>query len=295
MPAHDTAWAQGLGITEQVSSFTTKHNAGEARVKNIHLAADILNNTIVEPGAVFSLNDTLGRRTPERGFVKAPVIYSGEFTEDYGGGVSQLSTTTFNAVFFGGYEDVEHTPHTVYISRYPMGREATLNFGSIDLKFRNNTQHGVLIRTGYSATAITVTFYGDNEGRKVTEEGRRILTEKPIEDNLINCPAAIEIDKKNDCATLPLGEMKQVEAGHIGYDVELFRVIDQPGRDQVREKFFWHYTMMKNKVLVGIAPPTTTVAPTTVEAAPVPTTLGTTPPVVPAPPAATPTTALPAP
>jgi vancomycin resistance protein YoaR len=172
---------------------------------------------------VFSLNDTLGRRTPERGFVKAPVIYSGEFTEDYGGGVSQLSTTTFNAIFFGGYDDIEHTPHSVWITRYPMGREATLNYGTIDLKFLNNTSHGVLIRTSYSATTITVTFYGDNEGRKVTEADRRILTQKPLEDDLINCPARVEIDKKNDCATLPAGKTKQVEAGHTGYDVEFFR------------------------------------------------------------------------
>ena len=108
-------------------------------MKNIHRGADLLNNTIVEPGATFSLNDTLGPRTAERGFVVAPVFY-GEFTEDVGGGVSQLATTVFNAVFFGGYEDVYHKPHTIYISRYPMGREATVNYPSVDLKFRNNTK-----------------------------------------------------------------------------------------------------------------------------------------------------------
>ncbi len=175
-PAHDTAWAQSLGIKEQVSTFTTRHNAGEDRVKNIHRGADLLNNTIVEPGATFSLNDTIGPRTAERGFVVAPVFY-GEFTEDVGGGVSQLATTTFNAVFFGGYEDVYHKPHTIYITRYPMGREATVNYPTVDLKFRNNSKAGVLIRTSYSATSITVTFYGDKEGKTVTEDGRKVLAE----------------------------------------------------------------------------------------------------------------------
>ena len=146
VPERDTAWAEGLGIKEEVSTFTTRHASGEARVTNIHIAADLLNNTIVEPGATFSLNDTIGPRTVDRGFVLAPVFY-GEFTEDIGGGVSQLATTTFNAVFWGGYEDVFHKPHTIYITRYPMGREATVNYGTVDLQFRNDSNAGVLIRT----------------------------------------------------------------------------------------------------------------------------------------------------
>ena len=124
---------------------------------NIHVAADVLNNTVVEPGQTFSLNEKLGPRTAEKGYVKAPILVEDGFGEDYGGGVSQLTTTLYNAVFFGGYEDVSHTPHTFYISRYPMGREATVNYPSIDLKFRDDTSHGVLIRTYYSDTSITVT------------------------------------------------------------------------------------------------------------------------------------------
>ena len=108
------------------------------------------NNTVVEPGQTFSLNDKLGPRTPEKGYVKAPILVDDGFGEDYGGGISQLTTTLYNAVFFGGYVDVEHLPHHFYISRYPMGREATIVFPYVDLKFRNDTQHGVLIRTSYS-------------------------------------------------------------------------------------------------------------------------------------------------
>ena len=270
-PEHDTAWAEGLGIKEQVSTFTTQHAAGEARVTNIHVAADLLNNTIVEPGETFSLNDTIGPRTADRGFVLAPVFY-GEFTEDIGGGVSQLATTTFNAVFWGGYEDVYHKPHTIYITRYPMGREATVNYGTVDLQFRNDSNAGILIRTGYSSRAITVTFYGDKEGKVVTEEGRKVLAERPVENQPFACPAPTNIDKNNACATLPAGQQKLVEEGHAGIDVEFFRVITRPGQEPVRERFFWKYQMTTNKFLIGTAPP-------------VPTTLGppdtTAPPVVP--------------
>jgi vancomycin resistance protein YoaR len=274
-PAHDTAWAQSLGIKEQVSTFTTRHNAGEDRVVNIHRAADLLNNTVVEPGATFSLNDTIGPRTAERGFVVAPVFYGGE-TEDVGGGVSQVATTTFNAVFFGGYQDVYHKPHSIYISRYPMGREATVNYPTVDLKFRNDSKAGVLIRTSYSSTSITVTFYGDKEGKTVTEEGRQKLAEYPIVPQYFDCPGPSELDKTNACAKLGAGETKLAESGHTGIDVEYFRVITRPGAEPVRQRFFWRYKMFPNKYLVGKggAPPTTaapgaTTAPTT--AAPAPT------------------------
>jgi vancomycin resistance protein YoaR len=254
-------------------------------VKNIHRAADILNNTVVEPGATFSLNDTIGPRTAERGFVVAPVFYGG-FTEDVGGGVSQLATTTFNAVFFGGYEDVYHKPHSIYITRYPMGREATVNYPTVDLKFKNDSPAGILIRTSYTATSITVTFYGDKEGKTVTEEGRKVLGETPIENQNINCPAPADIDTTSACAHLTAGQTKLAEDGHKGIDVEFYRVITRPGEDTVRQRFFWRYRMYPNKYLVGTAAPTT---PPSTPTTPPPVTPTAPPPAVPAaPPPSTP-------
>ena len=282
-PAHDTAWAQALGINEQVSTFTTRHNSGEERVKNIHRGADLINNVVVEPGATFSLNDALGPRTTERGFVVAPVFY-GEFTEDVGGGVSQLATTVFNAVFWGGYEDVYHKPHTIYISRYPMGREATINYPSVDLKFRNDSDAGVLIRTSYSANSITVTFYGDKAGKVVTEDGRKVLGEQPIEQRYFDCPGPAGLDQDNVCARLGAGESRLVENGHGGIDVEYYRVIERPGEEPVRERFSWRYRMFPNQYLVGIGPAPTAPAPTTTTApAPPPATPPPVPPPAPAP------------
>jgi vancomycin resistance protein YoaR len=263
-PAHDTKWARALGITHQVSSFTTYHPAGQARVLNIHRAADVLNNSVVEPGQVFSLNGKLGPRTPEKGYVKAPILVSAGFGEDFGGGVSQLTTTLYNAVFFGGYEEVEHTPHQFYISRYPMGREATVNFPSIDLKFRDDTSHGILIRTAYSDTSITVTLYGDNEGRTVREENRHEYNNVPITDQLVVCPVKNPLDDPaGDCATMPALTRKTVATGEPGWDVEFDRVIDQPGKPEFRRHYRVHYPMLPNKVLVGIVVPSTTTSPTT--------------------------------
>jgi vancomycin resistance protein YoaR len=249
-PAHDTKWAKALGIKELVSTFTTHHEPNQARVTNIHRAADLIDNVVVEPGQEFSLDDAIGPRTPDRGFVQAPVFY-GEFTEDFGGGVSQVATTFFNAVFFGGYQDITHKPHTIYISRYPMGRESTINYKTVDVKFRNDSKHGILIRTSYTGTSITVSFYGDKEGKVVRAEGPNILATRPVTDELINWPL------------LPAGQRKQIEHGYTGYDVENFRIIERPGKPTVRQRFFWRYKMIPNKVLVGTAPPTPPTTPPT--------------------------------
>jgi vancomycin resistance protein YoaR len=166
-PAFSTRDARALGIVERVSGFTTYHAPGEPRVINIHRAADLLDGAIVPPGGTFSMNRYLGQRTAERGFVMAPAIYDGKFTLAIGGGVSQLATTLFNAAFFGGYPILEHQAHSYYISRYPLGREATVSWPKPDLVFRNDTSTGILIKTSYTASSITVEIYGDRHGRRV--------------------------------------------------------------------------------------------------------------------------------
>ncbi|MEX0767123.1 MAG: VanW family protein [Microthrixaceae bacterium] len=152
-------WAAGLGVKEVIGSFTTKHKCCESRVTNIHKIADILRGTLIPPGATFSVNDTVGKRTSAKGFVEGGVIQDGEFATDIGGGVSQFATTAFNAAFFGGLDIPAYKAHSKYISRYPFGREATLAYPSVDLKIRNETPYGVVIWPSYSSTALTVSLW----------------------------------------------------------------------------------------------------------------------------------------
>ncbi len=140
-----TADARELRIREQVSAFTTYFPHAAYRNTNIGRAAELVDGTILEPGETFSLNDTVGERTRANGFTKGFVIEDGVFQEDLGGGVSQMATTTFNAMFFAGLKDLEHKTHSFYIDRYPVGREATVAWGSVDLRFQNDTPYGVLI------------------------------------------------------------------------------------------------------------------------------------------------------
>ncbi len=148
-----------LGVTELVSEFTTKHACCQNRVVNIQKIADIVRGYVLEPGERFSVNDYVGERTREKGFVSAGTIQQGHFKDDVGGGISQFATTLFNAAFFAGLEFDDYQSHTIYISRYPYGREATLNYPDVDLAFINNTPYGVLIWPEYTETTITVQMY----------------------------------------------------------------------------------------------------------------------------------------
>ncbi|MDQ3627787.1 MAG: VanW family protein [Actinomycetota bacterium] len=145
-PEFTTKNARDLGITETVSDFVTYFPHAEYRNINQGRAAELINGTLLEADDVFSFNETVGERTRGNGFVPGFVISDGVFAEDLGGGVSQVVTTTYNAAFFAGLEDVEHQPHSFYIDRYPLGREATVAWPVIDMKFANNTPYGVLIQ-----------------------------------------------------------------------------------------------------------------------------------------------------
>ncbi len=146
-PKFTTKAAQDLGVKQVVGEFTTYYPHAAYRNTNIGRAGQLINNRLIKPGETFSLNGIVGERTEANGFTKGFVIEGGRLREDLGGGVSQVATTTYNAGFFAGMQDVEHRPHAFYIDRYPVGREATVYWGYIDLKWRNNTPYGVLVQT----------------------------------------------------------------------------------------------------------------------------------------------------
>lgn len=159
-----TADAQSLGIVEEVGSPdafgpTTRHACCESRVTNIHRIADIVRGHVIRPGATFSINDFVGPRTLEKGFVSGGVIYAGVISEDIGGGVSQFATTLFNAALFAGLDVGQYQSHSLYISRYPRGREATISYPQPDLEIVNDSPYGVLIWPTYTDTSLTVHLY----------------------------------------------------------------------------------------------------------------------------------------
>lgn len=154
-PTLTTAAARRLGVRELVSEYTTG-GFSDASGENIRLVAAEVDGAIVMPGKVFSLNGHTGPRGAAQGYVTSTIIDHGRAAKAVGGGISQFATTLYNAAYFAGLEDVDHTEHSYYISRYPEAREATVFDGAIDLKFRNNTRYGILVEASWSSSSITV-------------------------------------------------------------------------------------------------------------------------------------------
>ncbi len=152
-------WAESLGITEVVGEFTTNFKAGQDRVINIARISELTRGAVIEPGQRFSVNEYVGPRTMNKGFVPAGMILNGVFVDSVGGGVSQYATTVFNAVFFAGLDFISYQSHTIYLSRYPYGREATVSHPAPDLVFENNTPYGVMLWPTTTDTSITVKIY----------------------------------------------------------------------------------------------------------------------------------------
>ena len=169
-PSVTTEELTALGIRERVSAFTTYYPAGQPRVVNIRRASQVLDGTILRSGATFSMNEALGERTTAKGYVPAPQIAGNAFVDSVGGGISQVATMLYNGAFFAGLELVEHQPHSLYIDRYPLGREATISWGGPELIFRNDWPAAVLIKLEATETSITVRFFSSRLGRRVETE-----------------------------------------------------------------------------------------------------------------------------
>ena len=221
-PKVPTATAQGWGIREKISTFTTHFPVNPPRTNNIKIAVRTLNGTLVPPGGRFSLNAVLGPRTPAKGYQKAPVIYAGRLENDYGGGVSQVSTTTFNAAFFSGVQIEKHTPHSFYISRYPEGREATLSWPDVDQLWTNDTGFGILIDASVSGSDLTVSFFGTKTWDIEAVKGprRNVVQPKTIADGRLGCVA---------------------QAPTPGFDVTVMRIFKKNGVQVKTSSFNTHY------------------------------------------------------
>ncbi|WP_310528307.1 VanW family protein [Nocardioides sp.] len=231
-PDFTTKDARALQIKERVSTFTTYFPYAEYRNTNIGRAAELVNGTMLAPGETFSLNGTVGERTRANGFTEGYIIQDGILVTDLGGGVSQMATTTFNAMFFAGLEDVEHKPHSFYIDRYPIGREATVAWGSVDLQFRNDTPYGVLISanvtpaTVSTSGVVTVSMYSTKFWNVTTSESARynVTKAKVRKIDTVQCHA---------------------NEGYGGFDIDVKRYFEPAGANtetRPAENFHTSYT-----------------------------------------------------
>ena len=174
-PKLTTEEAQGLGVVEKISTFTQHFPYAAYRVQNIGQAAERVNGTVLLPGETFSMNETIKERTKANGYTKGFVVgEGGVFDEQLGGGVSTATTTVWTAAFFAGMDRVQTVAHSIYISRYQPGLEATVAWGLFDMKFKNPYDTAVYIKATTTNGSMTVSFWGQKYYDKIEAEfGKR--------------------------------------------------------------------------------------------------------------------------
>ncbi|MEU9236608.1 VanW family protein [Streptomyces subrutilus] len=206
------------------SAFTVEFPAAPYRTTNIGRAVELINGSVVMPGEEWSFNRTVGERTPENGFVDGIMINDGQYVKSPGGGVSAVATTMYNAVFFAGLKPVEHGAHSFYIERYPEGREATVAWGTLDLRWINDSGHPLYIQARSTDTSLTITLLGTKKYDEIrATKGPRTNVTEP--------------GKRTGS-----GPLCEVQTPLEGFDVTVGRVFVQGGREVGHEEFKTHYT-----------------------------------------------------
>ncbi|MDE8703171.1 VanW family protein [Adlercreutzia equolifaciens] len=241
--------ALDLGLISEISTFTTEYNDSPStanRRHNIHRAADLLNNSVAPAnGGTWSFNDTVGEASVESGFQAAHAIINGEYDDAIGGGICQVATTVFNAVYEAGFPVTERRNHSLYISSYPTGRDAAIAYPDLDLTWENDSSSDVLVRARYTDSTLTVTLYGIDPGYVVTTktgdwaEGEAYRTKTQVDENE------------------PEGTRYVKTTGADGRSVTVHRTVrDRSGNVRHEEDFTSNYAPIDEVIVVGPNTPT---------------------------------------
>jgi vancomycin resistance protein YoaR len=223
------ATGEQLGIRELVSSqYTSFKGSGPERMQNIQTAAARFHGLLIPPGGTFSFAENIGDISLDSGFAEALIIYGGRTIRGVGGGVCQVSTTLFRAVWFGGYPIVERNSHAYRVGYYEQntgtwqgpGLDAAVFTPLVDLKFQNDTPYWLLMETYFypGVQQLQWKFYS-------TSDGRTVQTSGPVVENEIPAPEPLYEENPE----LASGEIKQVDFAAIGADVTVTRVVTRDG------------------------------------------------------------------
>ncbi|MQY04234.1 VanW family protein [Actinomadura macrotermitis] len=207
---------------EPIGTYTTHFKPGEPRVRNIVLAARALDGRVVKAGGKFSFNDVVGPRSKRRGYVPAPSILGARLVDDLGGGICQVSTTLFNAVFEAGMQIRRSRAHTLWMPEYPRGREAAVAYPGLDFVWRNDTAKPVTIRAELTATTLTVSLWGERR------YGVRARTSRPYAFTSFGSATG-------------RGRRCVPSRGGRGFQIDVWRILERGGREVRRERFHTVY------------------------------------------------------
>ena len=212
-------WATvNIGREVEIANFTTDvSKRSKEQVENINIAIAKIDETILNPGDIFSFNEIVGERLQKFGYKGAPTIYDGKIIDTPGGGLCQLSSTIYNTALLSGMEIVERQPHLWVINSTGPGRDAAVLYDKIDLKFKNNLPFPVKIKGEVTENLLIIRFYGTEKLEKEISIETEILQvyKSPVDNT----------SKRNT----------NINEGKDGVKVKVLRIIKEKGKHDMRE------------------------------------------------------------
>ncbi len=229
---------------DTLASYTTDFSSSSAnRASNINLATGSINNLILMPGDEFSFNNTVGERTVDRGYKTAGAYAAGQTVQQVGGGICQVSSTLYNTVLLSNLEITERRSHQMTVSYVPMGRDATVNWGTQDFKFKNNTDFPIKI-------------VGEINGRKVkiSMVGTSTIPNMEVKIQTSTVSVLSPVDKYVEDPAMPVGEYT-TKKGSTGYVVDAVRIVYSDGSEVSRDNLTRsRYNPTNNIITIGTMP-----------------------------------------
>ena len=199
-------------VNARVSRYSTQFKLNSGNQTNIALAAKTINGTCLLPGDTFSFNDIVGDTTLEKGYTYAPVIANSKLIQGVGGGVCQVSSTLYNAMLLTGLTATERQPHSKPSSYVPLGQDATIDWGTIDFKFKNTLEYPLYICAYTENNMLYVDLYSN----------KSLLDTTYVVENDIYETLSSPVRFIND-SSLPKGTTTLSSAGSKGYRVKVIR------------------------------------------------------------------------
>ncbi len=252
-PELTTEEAEARGMKDLLSTYSDSYGGSANRQHNVRITTEYATNVFLAPGEAYDFDKQIGPRTAARGYKTAPgIVGPGRLEDVFGGGICEVSTAVFNAVFFAGLEVIERKNHSIFIDHYPKGRDATVSAGGPNLRFRNDTSHYIWIRGVSDGVTTTINIYGTDEGRKVTY----------TTSDFYNYVSRTTVTVPNP--SLPAGQKVVITGGQSGRQLKVVRTVALPDGTVVhKDNFVSTYPMVPQKIEVGTGSTTTTTGATT--------------------------------
>lgn len=226
------------------SAITNASSSSSNRLQNIKLSLQLINGTCLKPGESFSFNKVVGERTKARGFKEATAYSSGEVTEQVGGGICQVSTTLFNAAVKADLEITERHNHSLTVAYVDLGKDATVNWPSQDLSFKNNTDDDIYICC-YLTDDKRVRFgiFG-----KLLPNGQTITVE-----GVTTGTIAYETEYQASGLLLS-GEQQVLQTGKNGFTAETYKIRWDANGNQISRELLCKSRYMAKKEIIQYGP-----------------------------------------